>query len=92
MVFDDQCWHKSLVPLMDSVREQMGDMPVYFTFDIDGVDAAYCPGTCMWSGVPFALQKFPFEIHTHADGDRHLIGDPYHDLASFADVAFSLSS
>ncbi len=48
MIFDEQCWHKSLAPLMESVREQMGDMPVYFTFDIDGVAAAVCPGTGMY--------------------------------------------
>ena len=30
---------------MKSVREQIGDRPVYFTFDIDGIDPCYCPGT-----------------------------------------------
>ena len=32
-------------PLMVQVRDQMGDAPVYITFDIDGIDAAYAPGT-----------------------------------------------
>ena len=45
MVFADECWHKSLKPLMESVQEQMGDMPVYLTFDIDGIDPTACPGT-----------------------------------------------
>lgn len=45
MVFADQCWHKSMAPLMESVREQMGNMPVYLTFDIDGIDLTACPGT-----------------------------------------------
>ena len=41
----EECWYKSLVPLMKTVREQMGGMPVYLSFDIDGIDPAYCPGT-----------------------------------------------
>ena len=45
MVFVEECWYKSLKPLMESVREQMGDIPVYLTFDIDGIDPTFCPGT-----------------------------------------------
>ena len=46
MVMADDCSQKSLIPLMNSIREQMGsECPVYFTFDIDGIDPAYCPGT-----------------------------------------------
>ncbi|XP_010129291.1 PREDICTED: agmatinase, mitochondrial, partial [Buceros rhinoceros silvestris] len=41
----EQCWRKSLEPLMVEVREQMGDKPVYISFDIDGLDPAYAPGT-----------------------------------------------
>lgn len=41
----EECWHKSLAPLMDEVREQVGGGPVYFSFDIDGLDPAYAPGT-----------------------------------------------
>ncbi|KFP81860.1 hypothetical protein N311_06156, partial [Apaloderma vittatum] len=29
----------------DQVRKQMGDKPVYISFDIDGLDPAYAPGT-----------------------------------------------
>ena len=47
MVFADECWHKSLSPLMEEVRGHMGDRPVYLTFDIDGIDVASCPGTGM---------------------------------------------
>jgi len=39
------CWHKSMKPLMSQVRDLMGDAPVYITFDIDGVDPGYAPGT-----------------------------------------------
>jgi guanidinobutyrase len=41
----EDCWYKSLAPLMAEVREQMGDGPVYISFDIDGLDPAYAPGT-----------------------------------------------
>jgi guanidinobutyrase len=42
----EECWLKSLTPLMEEVREIIGgDMPTYLTFDIDGIDPAFAPGT-----------------------------------------------
>ena len=41
----EQCWYKSLAPLMVEVRAQFGDRPTYISFDIDGLDPAYAPGT-----------------------------------------------
>lgn len=41
----EECWHRSLTPLMREVRSQMGDGPVYLSFDIDGLDPAFAPGT-----------------------------------------------
>ena len=41
----EECWHKSLAPLMDEVREALGPGPVYLSFDIDGIDPAYAGGT-----------------------------------------------
>jgi guanidinobutyrase len=41
----EECWHRSLEPLMAEVREQVGGGPVYLSFDIDGLDPAYAPGT-----------------------------------------------
>nr|WP_245432622.1 agmatinase [Mesorhizobium loti] len=41
----EECWHKSLSPLMQEVRQQVGDGPVYISFDIDSLDPAYAPGT-----------------------------------------------
>ena len=41
----EECWHKSLAPLMDEVRAMMGDGPVYISYDIDGLDPAFAPGT-----------------------------------------------
>ncbi|CAH1244902.1 AGMAT [Branchiostoma lanceolatum] len=41
----EEVWYKSLAPLMEEVRAQMGDGPVYLSFDIDALDPAYAPGT-----------------------------------------------
>lgn len=41
----EECWHKSLVPLMETVRQTVGDAPVYLSFDIDSLDPAFAPGT-----------------------------------------------
>jgi guanidinobutyrase len=45
LVRAEQCWYQSVAPLMDEVRAQIGDGPVYLTFDIDGIDPAWAPGT-----------------------------------------------
>ena len=45
MVTAQECWHKSLAPLMAEVRAQLGPGPVYLSFDIDGLDPSHCPGT-----------------------------------------------
>ncbi len=42
----EQCWLKSLIPIMDKIRTKIGDTtPTYLSFDIDGIDPAYAPGT-----------------------------------------------
>jgi guanidinobutyrase len=41
----EECWHKSLTPLMAEVRERVGNGPVYLSFDIDGIDPSWAPGT-----------------------------------------------
>ncbi|XP_061555194.1 agmatinase, mitochondrial [Phycodurus eques] len=41
----EECWFKSLVPLMAEVRGQMGSGPVYLSFDIDALDPGFAPGT-----------------------------------------------
>jgi guanidinobutyrase len=41
----EECWHKSLSPLMDEIRRQVDGGPVYISFDIDGLDPSYAPGT-----------------------------------------------
>jgi guanidinobutyrase len=42
----EDCWYRSLDPLMAEVREQIGpERPVYLSFDIDGLDPSVAPGT-----------------------------------------------
>ena len=41
----EECWHRSLAPLMKEVVERVGKGPVYLSFDIDGLDPAFAPGT-----------------------------------------------
>lgn len=45
VVTAEECWHRTLAPLMGEVRTQLGDGPVYLSFDIDGIDPAFAPGT-----------------------------------------------
>jgi len=45
LVQAEQCWHKSLTPLMNEVRQQMGNGPVYLSYDIDSLDPIWAPGT-----------------------------------------------
>ena len=48
------CYHKSLMPLMEEVREQMGSGPVYISFDIDALDPSFAPGT--GASTPWAIK------------------------------------
>jgi guanidinobutyrase len=45
VVTAEECWYKSLAPLMDEVRTRLGSSPVYISFDIDAIDPAFAPGT-----------------------------------------------
>lgn len=41
----EQCWYRSLAPLMEEIRARIGDAPVYLSYDIDSLDPAFAPGT-----------------------------------------------
>ena len=41
----EECWHRSLTPLMEEVREKVSGGPVYISFDIYVLDPANAPGT-----------------------------------------------
>lgn len=41
----EACWHRSLAPVIDDIRQRIGSHKVYLSFDIDSLDPAYAPGT-----------------------------------------------
>ena len=41
----EECWGRSLTPLMAEIRERVGVRPTYLSFDIDGLDPSFAPGT-----------------------------------------------
>ena len=42
----EDCWYRSLAPLMEQVRDRIGaTTPTYLSFDIDGLDPSAAPGT-----------------------------------------------
>lgn len=43
---------------MGEVRKQMGDKPIYISFDIDGLDPAFAPGT----GTPEIAGLTPAQV------------------------------
>lgn len=46
VVTAEECWHRSLAPLMEQVRERIGpSTPAYLSFDIDALDPSVAPGT-----------------------------------------------
>jgi guanidinobutyrase len=45
VVTAEECWHKSMTPLMAEVRKKVGNHPCYLTYDIDSLDPAFAPGT-----------------------------------------------
>lgn len=56
----EECWFKSLAPLMAEVRSQMGSGPVYLSFDIDALDPGFAPGT----GTPEIGGLTPIQVNT----------------------------
>lgn len=59
MVQVEECWFKSLAPLMAEVRAQMGSGPVYLSFDIDALDPGFAPGT----GTPEIAGLTPIQVN-----------------------------
>ncbi|MEO1798060.1 MAG: agmatinase [Pseudomonadota bacterium] len=45
MTLAPEIWGKSLAPLAAEIKDQIGDHPTYFTYDIDSLDPAFAPGT-----------------------------------------------
>lgn len=71
-----ECWHKSLVPLMEEVRSQMGTGPVYLSFDIDSLDPAFAPGT----GTPEIAGLTPIQVCFACPGRPEMLNPAPGDL------------
>lgn len=41
----EECWHRSMNPIMSQIRKTIGKTPVYLSFDIDSLDPGFAPGT-----------------------------------------------
>ena len=74
VVTAQECWHKSLAPLMAEVRQQLGPGPVYLSFDIDGLDPTLCPntGTPVPGGLSFA--EMVVLLRTLVESGRKIVG------------------
>ena len=91
----EQCWHQSLSPLMEEVRAQLGDGPVYISFDIDSLDPAYAPGTgTVEPGGLTSVQAFEIIRGCHGlnviGGDLVEVSPPYDNSGMTANLAATL--
>ena len=90
-----QCWHRSLEGLMAEVREQMGDGAVYLSFDIDGLDPAFAPGTgtpevgglSVWQGLEIVRGCRGLSL---VGGDLVEVSPPYDSSGNTALLAANL--
>jgi guanidinobutyrase len=41
----EECWHRSMNPIMSQIRKTIGKTPLYLSFDIDSLDPGFAPGT-----------------------------------------------
>lgn len=58
----------------EKIRQNAGDAPVYITFDVDGIDPAYTPGT----GTPVPggpSTAYVREVFRHLEGLNVIGGD-----------------
>jgi guanidinobutyrase len=95
VVTAEDCWGKSLEPLMAQVRETIGDTPCYISFDIDGIDPAYAPGTgtveIAGLTVPQALQIIRGTKGVNlVGGDLVEVSPPYDTTGNTALLAANL--
>jgi len=91
----EQCWHKSLTPLMADVHQQMGNGPVYLSFDIDSLDPAYAPGTgTLEIGGLTTIQALEIIRGAHGinlvGGDLVEVSPPYDQAGGTALIAANL--
>lgn len=91
----EECWGKSLTPLMEEVRSGIGDHPVYVTYDIDSLDPAFAPGTgtveigglTIWQGLEIVRGCRGLNI---VGGDLVEVSPPYDTTGNTALIGANL--
>ena len=91
----EQCWHRSLTPLMADIRRRIGDRPVYLSFDIDSLDPAFAPGTgtvepgglTIWQGLEIVRGCAGLNI---VGGDLVEVSPPYDPSGNTALIGANL--
>ena len=91
----EQCWHQSLKPLMAEIRGKIGGAPVYLSFDIDGLDPAFAPGTgtvepgglTIWQGLEIVRGCAGLNL---VGGDLVEVSPPYDQSGNTALIAANL--
>ncbi|MCC5970023.1 MAG: agmatinase [Pararhodobacter sp.] len=91
----EECWHKSLVPLMADIRARIGDAPVYISYDIDSLDPAFAPGTgtveigglTIWQGLEIVRGTAGLNI---VAGDLVEVSPPYDPSGNTALIGANL--
>ncbi len=91
----EECWGKSLSPLMEDVRAGIGDHPVYVTYDIDSLDPAFAPGTgtveigglTIWQGLEIVRGCRGLNI---VGGDLVEVSPPYDTTGNTALIGANL--
>jgi guanidinobutyrase len=91
----EECWGKSLTPLMQDLRQRIGDHPVYLTYDIDSLDPAFAPGTgtveigglTIWQGLEIVRGVRGLNI---VGGDLVEVSPPYDASGNTALIAANL--
>jgi len=91
----EECWHRSLVPLMEKVRAVIGDAPVYLSYDIDSLDPAFAPGTgtvepgglTIWQGLEIVRGAAGLNL---VGGDLVEVSPPYDPSGNTALIGANL--
>jgi guanidinobutyrase len=91
----EQCWHRSLAPLMAEIRRKIGDHPVYLSFDIDSLDPAFAPGTgtvepgglTIWQGLEIVRGCVGLKL---VGGDLVEVSPPYDQSGNTALIGANL--
>ena len=91
----EECWHKSLKPLMAEVRAKIGDAPCYLSYDIDSLDPAFAPGTgtvepgglTIWQGLEIVRGAAGLNL---VGGDLVEVSPPYDPSGNTALIGANL--